>query len=126
MTLYLSSQQGRARGAAGGQSENTAASIGTTGTSTSPPGGGVGADSDGGVSAPRQALLYTATTDNPNFFLPSVEEAAGIIASAVGPSGPNHEYLLSLSEYMNKVRPAGGRWKEDSPTLDKSIRVRRK
>lgn len=55
------------------------------------------------VEAPKRALLYTATTDNPNFSLPSVEEAANTIASAVGPSGPNRDYLFSLSEYLQRV-----------------------
>lgn len=53
---------------------------------------------------PIRALLYTGTTDNPNFSMsPSVEDAAAIIASAVGPSGPNSEYLLALWEYLEKV-----------------------
>lgn len=71
-----------------------------------------GLNGDGGGSpaaaaaaaAPKQALLYTATTSNPNFYLsPTVEEAADTIASAVGPSGPNHEYLFHLAEYLKKV-----------------------
>lgn len=70
--------------------------------------GNAGDDADGGgdpdgVTAPRRALLYTATTDNPNFYLSSVEEAATTIASAVGPSGPNRDYLFSLSEYLQRV-----------------------
>ncbi|CAN0129184.1 unnamed protein product [Pylaiella littoralis] len=63
-------------------------------------GGGGGS---AGATAPKRALLYTATTDNPNFYLSSVEEAAGTIASAVGPSGPNREYLFSLSEYLQRA-----------------------
>ncbi|CAM9254698.1 unnamed protein product [Scytosiphon promiscuus] len=58
----------------------------------------------GGDGEPKAALLYTATPDNPNFFLSSVEDAADTIASAVGPSGPNSEYLFSLSEYLEKVQ----------------------
>ena len=55
--------------------------------------------------APTKALLYTATIDNPNFYLsPTAEEAADVIASAVGPSGPNHEYLFLLSEYLQQAR----------------------
>ncbi|CAM9390715.1 unnamed protein product, partial [Hapterophycus canaliculatus] len=57
---------------------------------------------DGG--SPKTALLYTATPDNPNFSLSSVEDAADTIASAVGPSGPNSEYLFALSEYLEKVQ----------------------
>ncbi|CAN0393676.1 unnamed protein product [Ascophyllum nodosum] len=54
--------------------------------------------------APTKALLYTATIDNPNFHLsPTAEEAADVIASAVGPSGPNHEYLFLLSEYLQQI-----------------------
>lgn len=48
-------------------------------------------------------MLYTATTDNPNFSLSSLEVAADTIASAVGPSGPNSDYLFALSEYLQKV-----------------------
>lgn len=66
------------------------------------------ATGSGGARAPTRALLYTATTDNPNFFLSSsLEEAADTIASAVGPSGPNSDYLFSLSEYLQKVSLSG-------------------
>ncbi|CAM9475858.1 unnamed protein product, partial [Choristocarpus tenellus] len=51
-----------------------------------------------------RALMYTATTDNPNFSLSkSSEEAAMVIAQARGPRGPNYEYLFSLWEYLHKV-----------------------
>lgn len=54
---------------------------------------------------PTRALLYTATTDNPNFYLsPTVAEMADTIATAVGPSGPNYEYLFYLTEFLEKVR----------------------
>lgn len=69
-------------------------------------GDGGGSPAAAAAAAPEQALLYTATTSNPNFYLsPTVEEAADTIASAVGPSGPNHEYLFHLAEYLKKVRP---------------------
>lgn len=58
-----------------------------------------------GRAAPTKALLYTATVDNPNFYLsPTMEDAADTIASSVGPSGPNHEYLFLLSEYLHQAR----------------------
>lgn len=57
----------------------------------------------GDGNLPKPALLYTATPDNPNFVMISIEDAANTIASAVGPSGPNSEYLFSLSEYLEKV-----------------------
>lgn len=63
-------------------------------------------DSVEAATAPKRAVLYTATTDNPNFSLSSLEEAANTIASAVGPSGPNSDYLFSLSEYLQKVGAA--------------------
>lgn len=68
-------------------------------------GGGV----NGKETTLTRALLYTATTDNPNFYLsPTLEETAATIASAVGPSGPNREYLFFLSEYLEKVGQFGG------------------
>ncbi|CAM9391544.1 unnamed protein product [Chrysoparadoxa australica] len=49
-----------------------------------------------------RALLYTGTVCNPNFSLKDEEEASSIIAAAVGPSGPNHEYLLQLGAYLRE------------------------
>lgn len=73
------------------------------------PGTAIDGGDSGGSTAPTRALLYTATTDNPNFCLsPTLEDAAATIASAEGPSGPNHEYLFLLSEYLEKVRQFGG------------------
>lgn len=43
-----------------------------------------------------QALVYTGTAENPNFHPLSLDETADVIAQAVGPSGPNAEYLLNL------------------------------
>eukprot|EP00903_Cladosiphon_okamuranus_P010190 g9649.t1 len=62
-----------------------------------------GARSVGASTAPKHAVLYTATTDNPNFSLSCLEDVADTIASAVGPSGRNSEYLFALSEYLQKV-----------------------
>lgn len=75
-----------------------------------------------------KALLYIGTTDNPNFWCSSVfsissntihfdcfrrwgddglrydiDRAAQIIATAVGPSGPNSEYLRNLSEFLSSL-----------------------
>lgn len=52
-----------------------------------------------------QALVYSATAENPNFVKDFVstdpaalDAAAAIIASSTGPSGPNDEYLLRLAD----------------------------
>jgi cation transport regulator ChaC len=50
-----------------------------------------------------QALLYSGTTDNPNFWLAPTDEAAAVIAKAVGPSGSSVDYLFSLAEYLRCV-----------------------
>jgi cation transport protein ChaC len=52
---------------------------------------------------PVTALLYTATPENPHFDPLAVRNplAAGErIATSVGPSGPNSEYLLALAEFL--------------------------
>jgi len=55
-----------------------------------------------------RALLYTANPSNPHFYLPAPEEAARIIATAVGPSGANVDYLLNLAAWLerNKLEDA--------------------
>ena len=53
-----------------------------------------------GRGPPVRALLYTANPQNPHFFLPGTDEAARIIATAVGPSGPNRDYLVNLGEWI--------------------------
>ncbi|KAJ8603730.1 hypothetical protein CTAYLR_000237 [Chrysophaeum taylorii] len=52
-----------------------------------------------------RALVYSATIDNPNFvprFVTddpaALDEAAAIIATTRGPSGPNNEYLYKLAD----------------------------
>ncbi|MEM7674988.1 MAG: gamma-glutamylcyclotransferase [Myxococcota bacterium] len=43
------------------------------------------------------ALLYLGTVDNPSFAGPTpIEDIAAQVVSAVGPSGPNVEYVLRL------------------------------
>mmetsp|Transcript_37063 Transcript_37063/g.116637 ORF Transcript_37063/g.116637 Transcript_37063/m.116637 type:complete len:257 (+) Transcript_37063:444-1214(+) len=50
-------------------------------------------------------LLYIATTDNKQFLGPlSEEQVAETIASSVGPSGTNAEYLLKLAEALRGMR----------------------
>jgi len=49
------------------------------------------------------ALLYTANPSNPNFFMAEPSEAAAIIATAVGPSGPNLVYFERLAEWLDSV-----------------------
>jgi cation transport regulator ChaC len=47
------------------------------------------------------ALVYIATADNPSFRgHQPVSEVAGIVRTAVGPSGPNREYVQRLAEAM--------------------------
>ena len=63
-------------------------------------------DADGGASAARapvEALLYSATPDNPNFsaeMLRDTAEAARVIGAASGPSGPNRDYLLNMAAWL--------------------------
>jgi cation transport protein ChaC len=57
-------------------------------------------------SPPVRALLYSATPDNPNFdpdALRDVQGAATTIAAAIGPSGPNREYLERLAHWLQEV-----------------------
>ena len=57
-------------------------------------------------SPPVRALLYTATTANPNFIAAPITDpaaAAAIIARAHGPSGPNRIYLEKLAHWLTCV-----------------------
>jgi len=55
--------------------------------------------------APMKALLYSATPDNPNFdrTMLDPDAAAAVIASAVGPSGQNAEYLSNLTQWLRSL-----------------------
>jgi len=73
-------------------------------------GSGGGAAAAAAAAAPREveALVYTGTTDNPNYAGRAEESASlasigAIIAGAAGPSGPNREYLFALCEYLRSV-----------------------
>ena len=53
-----------------------------------------------------KALLYSATPENPNFSAAALKDlpaAAKTIATAVGPSGPNIDYLKNLAAWLEKV-----------------------
>ena len=57
-------------------------------------------------AGPQRALLYSGTVDNPNFWWGEggggldLDLAARVIATAEGPSGPNADYLSSLSAWL--------------------------
>ncbi|KAL7751126.1 hypothetical protein RI367_003328 [Sorochytrium milnesiophthora] len=54
----------------------------------------------------RNALCYIGTTHNESFLgYASESDLARQIATAVGPSGPNSEYLLRLAECMRQMAP---------------------
>ena len=53
------------------------------------------------------ALTYVATSENPNYLGPApIEDLAHQIHRAVGPSGPNVEYVMRLDEALREM---GGR-----------------
>lgn len=76
-----------------------------------------------GDAAPavRDALVYIAGPDegpNPDYIGPApLTDIARVIATAVGPSGPNHIYLLRLAEALRRV----GCWEEVEGGLDCAI-----
>lgn len=57
-------------------------------------------------AAPVRALLYTGSVENPNFWWGDdgsgwdLNRAAEIIASSVGPSGSNIDYLRNLVSFL--------------------------
>ncbi|XP_039254734.1 putative glutathione-specific gamma-glutamylcyclotransferase 2 [Styela clava] len=53
-----------------------------------------------------ELLIYIGTPDNPNFIGPeTLHEISDVIVNAVGPSGPNVEYLLNLAEFVKTYIP---------------------
>ena len=51
-----------------------------------------------------RALMYLATDENPNFLGPaSPDTIARQVVSAVGPSGPNPEYVTRLAESLRSL-----------------------
>lgn len=56
---------------------------------------------------PERAIVYVATAENPNYLGPAPLEAIAVqVLAAVGPSGPNPEYVLRLSDALRAL--AGG------------------
>ena len=55
-----------------------------------------------------RALVYSATIENPNFWWGDnglgldLDACASILASAVGPSGPNVDYLSNLHSFLEE------------------------
>ena len=54
-----------------------------------------------------QALVYTGSTDNPNFHLRVSDprwqhRVAEVMSAAIGPSGPNAQYLLNLYSFVRQ------------------------
>jgi|AntAceMinimDraft_5_1070358.scaffolds.fasta_scaffold61112_1 cation transport regulator ChaC len=55
-----------------------------------------------------RALVYSATADNPNFWWGNdgqgldLDACAFILATAVGPSGPNLDYLVNLRSFLEE------------------------
>lgn len=47
-----------------------------------------------------EALVYSGTAENPNFYPLSLDETATVIAKANGPSGANPEYLFNLEHFL--------------------------
>ena len=77
------------------------------------------ASADGGAGSVR-ALVYSATPDNPNFVRPtSIDAAAATVAAAVGPSGPNPEYVFALERWLREVG------EEDAHVFELAEAVRR-
>ena len=47
------------------------------------------------------AVMYSSTSESPNFISnEAIEDTAKVISSAVGPSGPNTEYLYNLNKSL--------------------------
>jgi cation transport regulator ChaC len=56
------------------------------------------------VPAVRGALVYVATPASPNWLGEApLEQVARQVASAAGPSGPNHEYVTALAGAMRQM-----------------------
>ncbi len=74
-----------------------------------------------GAAGPERvaALMYLATDENPNFLGPAPTDAiARQVVGAVGPSGPNPEYVLRLEQALRELRA------EDPHVFDVAARVR--
>ena len=52
----------------------------------------------------KRALCYVASPDNPNYLGPAdLNIVAERVRSAVGPSGPNREYVLRLAQAIREM-----------------------
>lgn len=72
------------------------------------------------------ALVYRATATNPNWAGPApIEAIAAQVAAAVGPSGPNPEYVLKLEVALRELQREGVDTPLDAHTEAVAAAVRR-
>jgi cation transport regulator ChaC len=72
-------------------------------------------------SSSAEGLVYIATADNPAFLGPASDaDIARHIATAIGPSGPNSDYLLQLAAALRELAAED----EHVFTLERALLIR--